>query len=357
MPRVLATACAWPRHRVDQATAAERIGVWLRQRGEDPRRIQRIFANSGVEARWSSLPFEDLFEARGMGARSHAYAEHAVTLAEEAARAALARSGVDARSIALVTSISCTGFLIPSVDAHLVNRLGLGPHVRRLPLTLLGCAGGAMGLAHTADLLRAHPDQAALIVAVELPSQNFQVDDLSMAHLVSSALFGDGAAAVVLGGDELTTNADAACHPRLLASRTHFFEDSLDVMGFDVRDSGFHMVLDARIPVFLDEVIWPEVEAFLADHGTSTAELDHFLVHPGGRAILDALEARIGRGPAAVAPSRALLREYGNLSSASVLALLDRFERGAEPQPGQRGLMLAFGPGFNAEMILLEWSA
>jgi len=354
---VLGTGTAFPEHAVPQAELARRVGAWLEGRGKSPQRILSVFENAGVEERRSALPLDELFTPRGFGARSADYARHAVDLAEEAARAALAEAGLATEEVALVTSVSCTGFLLPSIDAHLVNRLGLQEEVRRLPLTLLGCAGGAMGLSHTVDLLAARPETAALLVAVELPSHDFQLEDFSMAHLVSTALFGDGAVALIVGGSARPVPRGAAARPHVVATRTRFFPGTLGTMGFDVRDSGFHMVLDAKIPEFVGEVIWPEIERFLADTGTGVAGVDHFLVHPGGRAILDVLEERLQRGPEALALSRRVLREHGNLSSASVLMLLHEFERTVGGRPGERGLLVAFGPGFNAELIALEWSA
>jgi len=360
MTRLLATELALPEREYPQEVIARRIGAWLEQHGHHPDRVLAILANSGVERRRSAFDLDELFAPRRMGARNAAYAAAALELGERAARRALEASALDPRELALICSVSCTGFMIPSLDAHLVNRLPLRADVRRLPLTLLGCAGGAMGLAHTALLLEARPREAALLVAVELPSQSLQSEDLSMAHLVSCALFGDGAAAVVLAGRERPVPAARSGEPRrprphVLASGSSFFHGTLDAMGFDVRDSGFHMVLDRRIPELVSDTIWPAIERWVAAQGVDLRELDHFLVHPGGRRVLDAVEACLGRGPGAVEHSRAVLREQGNLSSVAVLSLLERVGRLGAPRAGQRGLLVAFGPGFNAEHLLLEW--
>jgi len=239
--------------------------------------------------------------------------------------------------------------MIPSLDAYLANTLGFSAHVKRLPLTELGCAAGASALARASDYLCAFPEHTVLVVAVELPSLTFQIHDLSAANIVSSALFGDGAAAVLLRGGTMTGK------PRVLTTESTLFPRTTGLMGFALKDAGLHILLSAEIP----EVVCAEVpellEKFLGRQGLAIADLSHFLLHPGGRRVLDGLAQCLELATEQTAVSRAILRDYGNLSSASVLFILDRFLTTKHARPGDLGLLLAFGPGFSAEVLLLRW--
>lgn len=316
--------------------------------GGDPRflkRLHRIVENTGIERRHLCADPDYLKRPRPLGETSEVYLEHAVTLAERAARAALDEAGVRPRDIDLVLVTSCTGVPIPSVDADLVDLLGLRPDVVRLPITQMGCAGGAIGLARAADVLRGLGGGHALTVAVELPSLTFQRDDVSMANMVSTCIFGDGAAAAVLGTDE-------GPGLRLEAKRSFHFPNSRHLMGFELEDGGFHIVLDREVPDAIRDQFPPVLEAFLAEQGRSLEDLSFHALHPGGHKILRAIEDRLGMGEGGAEDSRAVLREVGNLSSATVLFVLRRILDRAPPAPGQRGLLAAFGPGFMAEMQL-----
>lgn len=362
MTRIVGSAIALPEHHVTKDVSQDYMRRWLEQHGVNPTKVLEIAGNAGVESRYYCTDSELFFKDRAFGDRNAEYSEAAVVLAEEAVRGAFEATGVDPSQIGLIASVSCTGFMIPSVDAFLANRLELPAHIRRMPITLLGCAAGAMSISHVSDILRAHPEMIAVIVAVELASPSFQVRDLTMAHLVSCALFGDGAAAVVLAGDEAPLpRPEGALSPEVRATRTHFFPDSIRTMGFDVKDTGFHIVLDPSIPHFLDESIWPTIVAFIEDQGRTAEDIAHWLIHPGGRAIMDVLEKRIDRGPASLAVSRKVLRDVGNLSSASILCVLHEHAKQAAAgevalNEGDLGILVAFGPGFNAEMLLVEWT-
>ena len=353
MPCIAATEIALPRCSASQSEVGDWLASWLADRVPDPERVLRIVERSGVGQRYSVLPPDEVFQPRSFEARNRLYTEASIELAERVSRAALCSSDLPSGDVGLIVSVSCTGFMIPSVDAYLVNLLPLSRHIVRLPITELGCAAGAMGLSRSTDWLLAHPESSALLVSVELPSLSFQPEDLSMAHLVSCALFGDGAAGVVLHGAE-SPHARRG-QPEVVASRTCFFYDTLRLMGFEVRQTGFHMLLDPGIPDLIRTAIWPALEEFLDDQGLQLGDVDHWLIHPGGRRILDELESLIGRGADALRHSRRVLELYGNLSSGSVLFLLDEFRKQVTSCPGDRALLVAFGPGFNAEMLLLEW--
>jgi alkylresorcinol/alkylpyrone synthase len=330
---------------------------WLAGRTPDAEKVLRIVGRAGVERRRLVVPLERLFRQGDFGDRNREYMEQGKVLALEVSRAALQARRVPPQAIDLVVSTSCTGFMIPSVDAHLANTLPFHDAIRRLPITELGCAGGAMALSHTDDILRGRPEELALVVSVELSSLNAQREDVSMAYLVSCALFGDGAAAVLLAGDDSELAAAHPTAPRIVDHTTAFFRDTIDAMGFRLESTGFHMVLDASIPDLLREKLPGALETLVARCGLQLADIDHFLLHPGGRKILDTAEEVLDRGPTALSHSREMLARHGNLSSASILVLLHEFLESGVASPGDRGVLVAFGPGFNAELILLEWPA
>jgi alkylresorcinol/alkylpyrone synthase len=239
--------------------------------------------------------------------------------------------------------------MIPSLDAYLANTPGFSPHVKRLPVTELGCAAGAAALSRAFDYLCAFPAHTVLVVAVELPSLTFQVRDLSAANIISSALFGDGAAAVLLRGAAETNK------PRIIATESTLFPGTTDLMGFELKDSGLHIVLSPEIPEVVEAQVPQLLAHFLDRQGLLISDVTHFLLHPGGRRVLDGLAQCLGLSATQTRISRAVLRNYGNLSSASVLFILDRFLNAERPCRGDLGLLLAFGPGFSAETVLLQW--
>lgn len=311
-------------------------------------RLLRILRNTGVEKRHLCREPSYLATPRSLGETSRVFLEEAVPLAEAAAREALTEAGVEPGEVSLVVATSCTGIPIPGVDADLVNRLGLRPDVLRLPVAQMGCAGGAVGLSRGADMLRGIGGGKALVVAVELPSLTFQRHDRSMANLISTCIFGDGAAAAILETGE-------GPGLELLGQRAHHFPGTRDLMGFLLGDGGFHIVLDREVPRVIEEQFPPALEAFLRDRDLSLEDLAFHALHPGGEKILRALERELGLGEGGAEASRGVLREVGNLSSATVLMVLRRILREAPPEPGSIGLLGAFGPGFMAEMQL--WRA
>jgi len=274
---------------------------------------------------------------------------------------------LEAADIDLLITVSCTGIMIPSLDAHLVGTLGFRPDVRRLPITELGCTGGAAALARGCDFIRGFPEARVMVIAVELPSLTLQRDDLSPANLVSSALFGEGAAAVVLAG-----GIDAGARPmdagpggnghgsgggvRVLETLSHTFPSSTGALGFDLCDDGFHPVLSRDVPDLLRAEIGGLVATLAARAGLTREQLSCFVLHPGGRKVLAALEDELDLPRGETQPSWDVLRDYGNQSSASVLFVLHEWLTRRHPPCGAHGLMAAFGPGLSAELLLLRWS-
>lgn len=349
MATLRSSATAHPPYRYDQAEVIAALPLWLRADRRLLTLAQRVFENAAVQTRYGCRPLLDLEQPLSVTEASRLYRESACTLGENVVRESLARARVRPEDVNLIITTSCTGFMIPSLDAYLANTLGFSKHVKRLPVTELGCAAGGVALARAFDYLRAFPHHTVLVVAVELPSLTFQFRDLSPANVVSCALFGDGAAAIVLSGEPQPGQ------PRILATESTLFPQTTEVMGFDLRDSGFHIVLSAEIPELVRAEVPQLVSRFLEGHGVSVGDISHFLLHPGGRRVLEGLVECLGVTPEHVVVSKTILRDYGNLSSASVLFILDRFLTTEQTRPGDLGLLLAFGPGFSAEALLLEW--
>jgi len=303
---------------------------------------------SGVSQRHSVLPLEALQRPRTLGETMGLYREHSLRLGRTVAAGCLERAGVAANQVDLIVTVSCTGFMVPSLDAYLANDLGLRPDVRRLPITQLGCFAGAAALAHARDFVIAYPDAHVLVVSVELPTLSFQRGDASAGNLASTALFGDGAAAVMVTGRPVPGAA-------MLATASHLVPKSLEVLGFDLRDDGFHAVLGRALPQIVRAQAPALVRRLLDRAGVQRSAVSAYVLHPGGPRVLEAAVAALELRAEQIAPSWSVLREYGNLSSASVLFVLDRWMTDRRPAAGTHAVLGAFGPGFSAELVLLQW--
>ena len=310
--------------------------------------IRSVIDNSQIDQRHSVFPVDYIVEPRSLARINAEYREKAVELGVEVTSRALLEAEMSPQDVDMIITVSCTGVMIPSLDAYLAQELGFRSDVRRLPITELGCAAGAAGLARAWEYLTAFPGRTALLVAVELPTLTFQRKDFSQANLISAVLFGDGAAGVVITGRE-------ASGPRIIASESFLFPDSLDAMGFDLRDSGFHIVLSKDVPQLIREKVRGLADDFLARNGLKRGDVSAFLLHPGGQKLLSFMEAELELTRADTEISWDVLRRYGNLSSASVLFILQQWMARREMPPESFGLLMAFGPGFTAEMILLQW--
>jgi alkylresorcinol/alkylpyrone synthase len=250
-------------------------------------------------------------------------------------------------------SSTVTGIAVPSLEALLMNRLDFSPYCRRTPLFGLGCAAGAAGIARISDHLRGHPREAALLLCVELCSLTFQCDDFSTTNVIACGLFGDGAACVLLVGDEHPLAGERG--PQVLATRSVLFPDTERVMGWDLVDTGFRIVLSPAVPEIARGELASSIRTFLREHELSPRDLARWVAHPGGPAVIRGVEQSLELEPDALALSRDCLTRVGNLSSASVLVILEATLAREAPARGQRGLLLAMGPGFGAELVLLGW--
>ncbi len=345
---ITATATALPSHTVTCEDVAAHMGRVFNIDRARLETMMSIVGNARVRKRHTIFPIEYTVTPRPLSKTNQEYQDHAISLGRRAVEECLLRAGLDPEDVDLFITVSCTGFMIPSLDAHLINILGFRPDVRRLPITELGCAAGAMSLTQAWQFLRAFPGKNVLIVSVELPSLTFQRRDLSPANLISSVLFGDGAAAAVVTGRQ-------AAGPKIMGAETYTFPQSLDAMGFDLRDSGFHIVLSKDVPMMIRSKIRGLVECFLERHRLCLGQIAAFVLHPGGQKLLSYLEEELGLRPADTQFSWDVLREYGNLSSATIFFILHEILGKKEMRHGDYGLAAAFGPGFSAELLLLQW--
>jgi alkylresorcinol/alkylpyrone synthase len=348
-PTIAATATALPPYRITR----EDVKVYMGRVFDIPERrleaMMSIVDNAQVHNRHSIFPLDYTIEPRPLSQTNNEYIEHAVKLGREAAEKCLERAGLRADEIDLIITVSCTGFMIPSLDAHLINLMGFRSNVRRMPFTELGCAAGAMALGRAADYLKAEPGGNVLIISVELPSLTFQRKDISQANLISSILFGDGAAAAVVSGKQMRG-------PKVLVTETYTFPDSLGAMGFDLRDSGFHILLAKDVPEMIGEKIGGLVQGFLKRNGRKREEIKGWILHPGGARLLGNVEAELGLCKCDTQPSWDILGNVGNLSSATILFILQEWLEKRPLQAGEYALAAAFGPGFSAEFLLLQWT-
>ena len=346
--RIASVGCALPANAYGQEELHRALAELWAGRFRNPRRIEKIHRNALVGRRHLALPLDAYRTLRGFGDANDAYIRCGLDLGERAVREALARADLDVGDVDHIFALSVTGIATPSLDARLVNRLGLRSDVKRTPIFGLGCVGGAAGIARAADYLRAFPRHNVLVLAVELCSLTLQRADASLANVIASGLFGDGAACAALRGAEVASQG-----PRVLATRSIFYRDTEHVMGWEVGDGGFRVVLSADVPA-LASGLRPDVDKFLAENGVALDDIDVFVCHPGGPKVLEAIESALALPRDALARSWRHLSQVGNLSSASVLFVLaDALAE--QPAPGTWGLLFAMGPGFCSELVLLEW--
>jgi alkylresorcinol/alkylpyrone synthase len=364
MARLLSLERYVPPFRYDQEVVTRWVREWLNAPAESngPReqsatrastRLLSVYASAGVKTRASAVPIEEVFRPGDFETQNRKYREIARCAGTDVARRALKAARLGPGDVDFVVSVSCTGFMIPPVDAYVADALGLGPRLARLPITEAGCAGGVVALARAADYLAARPDRAALVLALELSSLTFQRWDRSPTNVVSTAIFGDGGAAAVLVGSRHPRAADASA--RIGDTESVFYRGTTHLMGFDLRNRGLQIVLDKGLAAFVRNEVLPAVEGFLVPRRLTRSDICRWVLHPGGRRVIEVMAEQLGLSDDDLAPTEDILSEHGNMSSVTVLFVLDEILRRHRPVAGARGLLGAFGPGFSAELALLEF--
>jgi alkylresorcinol/alkylpyrone synthase len=357
--RIASVATVYPPYRYSQADISDALKKMYGSNIEEPRLIDKIHGSCGVDFRHLMFPIDSLGSYSGFEQSNDAWIEGTLDLGQKAIQAALDRAGLTPSDISAIFFASTTGIATPSIDARLTNIMNFPANIKRTPIFGLGCVAGAAGIARAADYVRAYPKQYAILLSVELCSLTWQTNDYSMANLVACGLFGDGAAAVVLAGEETPhaqrpTSVESPC-PRVLDTRSTLYPNTEHLVGWKFKDSGFNVVLSSEIPKLVSTYLRSNVDEFLGDNDISLQEICSFIFHSGGPKVLEAMETSLDLPKGALASARESLREVGNLSSASVLSVMEEFLHKRPEDPGAYSMLAAMGPAFCSELVLLQW--
>ena len=348
--QIASTASAFPKNYYPQKFLLEQLQQYWGEKLKNPQMLARLHRNVAVEGRHLALPYEQYYNLHTWGDANNVWIQVAQELGEQALCRALHHAGLEPKDLGALFFTSVTGISSPSIDALLINRMGLPANIKRVPIFGLGCVAGAAGIARAADYVRAYPSQAAALVSVELCSLTIQREDLTVANLISSGLFADGSAAVVVTGDDVKSAG-----PEIVATRSVFYPETEQMMGWKVSERGFNIVLSPEVPVLIRENLGHDVDRFLADHGHKRSDIGSWVLHTGGPKVLEATAAALDLHNGQLDASWDCLKKVGNLSSASVLVVLEDVMRNRRPEPGTLGLLAAMGPGFCSELVLLKW--
>ncbi|QNR83460.1 type III polyketide synthase [Pedobacter riviphilus] len=325
------------------------LDIWLKDQDDRfIRKVKKIFESAAVDKRYSIMSPEEVFSDLSFEERNNIYVSEGIKLGAKCLETALEKANWQAQDLDYIITVSCTGIMIPSLDAYLINQLKLRQDIVRLPVTEMGCAAGVSGMIYAKNFLKANPGKRAAVIAVESPTATFQLNDFSMANIVSAAIFGDGAACVLLSSDQADTG------PALLDEEMYHFYDAEEMMGFKLTNTGLQMVLDVAVPETIANHFPAIIHPFLTKNGFEINDIDHLIFHPGGKKIIQIVEELFGQLGKNINETKEVLRLYGNMSSATVLYVLEQI-MDKKPLPGEKGLMLSFGPGFSAQRILLQW--
>lgn len=325
------------------------LDAWLL--GQDDRfirKVKKIFEHAAVDKRYSIMDPIEVFTKTSFEERNDIYIREVIKLGEKVLDKALTKANWLPKDLDYIITVSCTGIMIPSLDAYLINALQLRQDIVRLPVTEMGCAAGISGMIYAKNFLQANPGKRAAVIAVESPTATFQLDDYSMANIVSAAIFGDGAACVLLSSHEDDEG------PEIIADEMYHFYDNIHMMGFKLTNSGLQMVLDIEVPETIASHFPAIIHPFIEKNNLKIDAIDHLIFHPGGKKIIQTVEELfLGLGKN-IDATKEVLKQYGNMSSATVLYVLEQI-MDAQPAKGEKGLMLSFGPGFSAQRILLQF--
>jgi predicted naringenin-chalcone synthase len=325
------------------------VKLWMRNQDERfQRKVLKLFEGAGVDRRYSIMDPKEVFFNSSFEEKNKIYVREVKKIAKEALQKSLEKSNLNPTDIDYIITVSCTGIMIPSVDAYLINALQMRQDTVRLPVTEMGCAAGVSGIIYAKNFLKANPNKRAAVIAVEAPAATFQLEDFSMANIVSAAIFGDGSASVILSSHKEDKG------PKIIDEAMYHFYDSTHLMGFKLVNTGLQMILDKTVPETISNHFPRIVHPFLERNNLTIEDINHLIFHPGGKKIVQTVEDLFGSLGKNIDDTKEVLRLYGNMSSATVLYVLERFMNG-DRKCGEKGLMLSFGPGFSAQRILLEW--
>ena len=348
--RIASVASAFPKYYYKQELLVEALKNDWRHRLPNPAILDRLEESMQVDGRYLVRPITFYENLRTWGEANDVWIEAALELGEKALCRALVGAGLNPHELSAIFVTSITGIAAPSLDARLVNRMGLSPNIKRIPIFGLGCVAGAAGISRAADYVRGYPDQAAALLSVELCSLTLQRDDLTMAHLISALLFGDGAAATIVVGSDVESDG-----PEILATKSILYPNSERVMGWDISEKGFRIVLSPEVPDTVIRHLGGDVDTFLTENGFSRSDVKSWIMHTGGPKVLEATATALGITAKDLEASWNCLRKVGNISSTSVLLVLEDVYSHRRPDPGTLSILAAMGPGFCAELVLLRW--
>jgi alkylresorcinol/alkylpyrone synthase len=348
--QIVSTASAFPEHYYSQQELLEGLREYWGDRVKNPDVLRRLHRQVGVDGRYLSMPKQQYLAMKTWGEANDHWIRTATRLGEQAISSALSEAGIRGHNLGAFFFTSVTGIASPSIDALLINKMGLCRNIRRVPIFGLGCVAGAAGISRAADYVRAYPGQIAVLLSVELCSLTLQREDVSIANLISAGLFGDGAAAVVVAGAECGLPG-----PTILATRSVFYPDTEEMMGWNISEKGFRIVLSREVPSLVRNNLAHDVDDFLASHGLTRGDIGSWVLHTGGPKILEATAEALELNNGELDVAWQCLRRTGNLSSASVLVVLEQVMKKRRPEPGTLGILAAMGPGFCSEFLLLEW--
>ncbi len=348
--RIAGVGSAFPKHYYDQELLVAALKNDWRHRLPNPDILDRLEDSMKVDGRYTARPIEFYENMNKWGQANDAWIEVGLEIGEQALCRALASAGVEPKQLSAIFVTSVTGIAAPSIDARLINRMGLSHNIKRIPIFGLGCVAGAAGIARAADYVRGYPNQTAALLSIELCSLTLQREDLSMAHLISALLFGDGSAATVVAGDEIDSDG-----PEILATKSVFYPNTERTMGWDISEKGFRIVLSADVPDTVLRHLGSDVDEFLAEQNLRRSDVKSWVMHTGGPKVLEATAEALGLTKEDLDASWECLRKVGNLSSTSVLLVLEDVYKNRRPAPGTLSILAAMGPGFCSELLLLRW--
>lgn len=348
--RIAGVGSAFPKHYYNQDILVAALKNDWRHRLPNPDILDRLDESMKVDGRYTARPIDFYEDMNRWGQANDAWIEVGLEIGEQALCRALAAAGVEPEQLSAIFVTSVTGIAAPSLDARLVNRMGLSRNIKRIPIFGLGCVAGAAGIARAADYVRGYPRQTAALLSIELCSLTLQRDDLSMAHLISALLFGDGAAATIVAGDEVESNG-----PEILATKSIFYPNTERTMGWDISEKGFRIVLSPDVPETVLRHLGADVDEFLAEQNLQRSDVKSWVMHTGGPKVLEATAEALALSKKDLEASWECLRRVGNLSSTSVLLVLEDVYKNRRPAPGTLSILAAMGPGFCSELVLLRW--